>query len=324
MTGAETVPTAADVTVVIPTRDRPDRLAACLQAVAALDPRPGGVVVVDSASTDRAAIAAVARSVLGESAELARCELPGASRARNAGWERAETSIVAFVDDDVRLAPDWAGRIVEPFRDAGVVLVTGSVQAGDQLGHEGAVAVTDDVPDGPFDHSTMGNVGASANLAVRRDLLEESAGFDALLGAGAPFRAAEDLDLFDRLLDHGSGWHARAAIGLHDQWRSRRQLLRLELDYGTGFGVRLSKVMRADRRRAAAMVGYELRRLSRDLVGDLRGRYAFGIIRRLTWSSAVASGVVRGLCLEVDGGHLHPRRRSETGRLFSRRGSARR
>lgn len=302
-------PTAADVTVVIPTRNRPDRLAACLEAVSALTPPPGDVVVVDSASGDPAAVAAV----VGSRARLVRCELPGASRARNAGWELATTSIVAFIDDDVRVAADWAGRIVGPFGDPGVVLVTGSVRAGEQLGHEGAVAVTDDVPAGAFDHSTMGNVGASANLAVRWRVLDRCGGFDVLLGAGARYRAAEDLDLFDRLLELGIGWHEPGAVGLHDQWRSRRQLLRLELDYGTGHGVRLSKVMRADRRRAVAMVRYEMGRLARDLYGDLRGRYAFGIVRRLTWASAVVSGVVRGLRLEVQHGHLLSRRGSARG-----------
>ena len=296
-------PTASDVTIVIPTRDRPERLAACLEAIADLDPPPGGVVVVDSASRDGGAVAAV----VGEHGRLVRCPLPGASRARNAGWEQATTAIVAFIDDDVRVAADWAGRIAEPFADPSVVLVTGSVRAGDQLGHEGAVAVTDDVPDGAFDLSTMGNVGASANMAVRREALARSTGFDPLLGAGARFRAAEDLDLFDRLLEHGSGRHAASAVGMHDQWRSRRQLLRLELDYGMGYGVRLSKVVRTDRTRAAAMVRYELRRLRRDLVGDLRGRYAFGIVRRLTWAAAVAVGALRGMRLGMSEGHLQAR-----------------
>lgn len=94
---------------------------------------------------------------------------------------------------------------------------------------------------------------------------------------------------------------------MHDQWRSRRQLLRLELDYGMGYGVRLSKVVRTDRTRAAAMVRYELRRLRRDLVGDLRGRYAFGIVRRLTWAAAVAVGALRGMRLGMSEGHLQAR-----------------
>ncbi len=297
-----------ELTVVVPTRDRPDRLARCLAAIAALDPAPGAVVVVDSASTDAHAMA----TVVGGAAALVRCERPGASRARNAGALAAATPLVAFVDDDVRVAPDWAARIVAPFADPDVVLVTGSVRAGAAEGLERAVAVTDDVPGGRFDGSFVGNVGASANLAVRREALVSVGGFDVLLGAGGRFRAAEDLDLIDRVLRQtsvqpGSGWHASDAVVLHDQWRSRRELLRLEVDYGIGYGVRLSKVLRADRGRARRVVAYEVRRLLRDLVGDTRRRYRFGLLSRLTWASAVVSGTAVGLLVPVHDGHLSGR-----------------
>ena len=30
---------------------------------------------------------------------------------KNAGWEAAESGLVAFIDDDVRVPPEWIGRI---------------------------------------------------------------------------------------------------------------------------------------------------------------------------------------------------------------------
>ena len=289
-----------DLTVVVPTRDRPDRLARCLAAIGDLDPAPGAVVVVDSASRDPAAVA----DVVGDRATLVRCSQPGASRARNAGFRAAATPIVAFVDDDVRLATDWVPRIVAPFVDDHVVVVTGSVRAGEAEGDVGAVAVTDDVLPGAFDACFLGNVGASANLALRRTVLEAVDGFDALLGAGGRFRAAEDLDLIDRALDHGGGWHAADAVGFHDQWRTRRELLRLEVDYGLGFGVRLSKLLRADPRRGLRMIAYEGRRLLADLGKDLVGGYQFGVVTRSAWATAVAWGLGRGLLIPMRRGHL--------------------
>jgi glycosyltransferase involved in cell wall biosynthesis len=297
-----------DLTVVIPTRDRPDLLASCVAALAACDVAPAEVLVVDSASTDASSVEAAAAG-----ATVVRCDLPGASRARNAGWRAARTSIVAFVDDDVRVTPDWPSRICEPFGRLEVVVVTGAVVAGSPVRGAGpdvqAVAVTDDVRAGPFDRDTTGNVGASANLAARRRALESVGGFDVALGAGGRFRAAEDIDLVRRLLDHGGGWHAADAVGFHDQWRGRRALVRLDVEYGFGLGIHLAKVVREDRRRAARLVRYEVGRYVRDVRRDARRRYRFGLLRRTLWFGAALAGTVRGLAVPVCDGHLQLRAR---------------
>lgn len=302
-------PSPAELSVVIPTRDRPERLATCLEALRSVEPAPREIIVVDSASKEPEAVAAAAPPGV----RVLRCEVPGASRARNLGWRAATGRIVAFVDDDVRVGAGWTAHICAPFSRAEVVMVTGAVVAGRPAEGDDRerrpVALTDDVPDGPFDGTELGNVGASANLAVRREALEAVGGFDELLGAGARFRAAEDLDLFDRLLPLGLGWHARDAVGRHDLWRSRLDAFRLEITYGTGYGVRLSKVLRADRRRARALVGYETRRLVRDVRKDLKIRYASGVASRVAWYAAAVLGAARGAVTAVRGGHLAPRRR---------------
>jgi GT2 family glycosyltransferase len=102
-------------------------------------------------------------------------------------------------------------------------------------------------------------LGHSANLGVRRAALESIGGWDERLGAGARFRAAEDLDLMDRLLAAGwPGWYEPAALAWHDQWRSRRARLGLAWSYGLGMGARLSKLHRLEPRRA--------RRIAREVV----------------------------------------------------------
>ena len=297
---------ATDLSVVVPTRDRPDFLASCLDALAQLDVPPVEVLVVDSASTDPAAARASASHVA-----VLRCELPGASRARNAGWRAARGRIVAFVDDDVRVAADWSSRICAPFAEDDVAFVTGAVRAGRPVPGAGAhvapVAVTDDVPAGPFDRTTSGNVGASANLAVRRDALAAVGGFDEAMGAGARFRAAEDIDLFRRLFEHGRGWHAADAVGHHDQWRGRRALVGLDADYGFGCGVHLAKVVRTDRARGWQLAAYELRRYGRDVVRTVRSRHRLGFLRRTVWLVWAVAGVARGLAVPIHDGHLRPR-----------------
>jgi GT2 family glycosyltransferase len=51
---------------------------------------------------------------------------PGLSRARNAGLELAQTELVAFVDDDAVVTPEWAEQIAAPFADSSVACVGGA------------------------------------------------------------------------------------------------------------------------------------------------------------------------------------------------------
>jgi glycosyltransferase involved in cell wall biosynthesis len=97
------------MTIVIPTRDRPAHLAQSLKAVMASVHGDDEVIVVDSASADPAAIAAIAE-VAG--VQVIRCDEPGASRARNAGWRIARHDVIGFVDDDVWIDSGWVEAMV--------------------------------------------------------------------------------------------------------------------------------------------------------------------------------------------------------------------
>ncbi len=50
---------------------------------------------------------------------------PGLSAARNLGIQEAEGDIIAFVDDDIVLFPDWADEMVKTYEDNSVIGVTG-------------------------------------------------------------------------------------------------------------------------------------------------------------------------------------------------------
>ena len=50
---------------------------------------------------------------------------PGLSAARNLGINESAGHILAFVDDDVILFPDWAEQLVKAFEDRSVIGITG-------------------------------------------------------------------------------------------------------------------------------------------------------------------------------------------------------
>jgi glycosyltransferase involved in cell wall biosynthesis len=236
--------------VVIPTRDRPALLARCLDAVCKSVRTGDEVIVVDSASRG-----ADTRRLAAEfGTRYIRCDVPGASRARNAGWRAAGNEIVAFIDDDVLATPEWAASVAAACADhPDVDFFTGRTDfvPGEEFTSRSVAIKKDAEPELFVGYARSDLMGHGANLFMRRRALAITGGFDDLLGPGTALPAAEDLDLFDRLLAAGCvGRYEPAACALHVQWRNRRQLLVLDWRYGIGSGARLVKLLGQDRRRA--------------------------------------------------------------------------
>ncbi|HLI74756.1 MAG TPA: glycosyltransferase [Acidimicrobiales bacterium] len=103
------------VSVVLPTRDRPDRLIGALASVLAQSYPDLEVVVVDDASRVRAD-ETVRELASDPRVDVVRLDRPsGAAAARNAGIARSSGEIVAFLDDDDRWEPDKVRRQVDAF-----------------------------------------------------------------------------------------------------------------------------------------------------------------------------------------------------------------
>lgn len=301
---------SARISVVVPTRDRPDQLAECLDSLLPQLRHGDQLIVVDSASRDAARVAAVATA---RDAEVLRCDVAGASLARNAGAAGAAHDIVAFLDDDVRVGPGWADHLTAAFSDPTVGFVCGRVSVPPhQLDYQRPVAVNEGDTPLLLEASARSGLGPSANLAVRRQLLEAVGGFDEALGAGGRLEAAEDLDLYDRLFAIGArGWFAPDALAWHEQWRDRRALLRLDWGYGVGSGARLAKLVRTDPSRARFVARTVLWDTDvRGLLSAVRRREEFSTLTTLVRLFGTVAGAVRGLLTPVRAGMYDTRRRS--------------
>jgi glycosyltransferase involved in cell wall biosynthesis len=288
------------LSVVVPTKDRTAKLETCLEALRADIGSGDEIVVVDSGSADAAAVATVAGRY---DARLVRSDRAGASLARNLGWRAASYDLVAFVDDDVRVHPGWADAMVAGFDDGGVEFVTGAVVVPtDQVGAERPVAITSRTARTALDRSVEGDLGATANLGVRRRGLAAVGGFDERIGPGTWAASAEDLDLFDRLFRADYlGMFEPLARAEHDQWRSRCQLLVLDWRYGKGMGVRLVKLRAWDRPRARRLAKEALVTQGvRSVVQDLLHGYEFGALTVATRTLATVIGMVVGAARRAD------------------------
>ncbi|MEI2697077.1 MAG: glycosyltransferase [Microthrixaceae bacterium] len=126
-TAAEGAASVADVTLVVPVRDRAGGLESLLESVLVADDTPVAIVVVDDGSTDPDAVRAVvtaAATADGVAVELVRNEQPrGPAAARNTGLRRVATSLVAMVDSDCRVERGWLAPLLTQFADPRVALV---------------------------------------------------------------------------------------------------------------------------------------------------------------------------------------------------------
>lgn len=292
------------VAVVVCSRDRPALLAATLAAVAP-DLRPGDeLCVVDSASTGDA----TRRAGEEMGATVVRCELPGASRARNAGTAATTAPIVAFTDDDCLPAPGWPAAVAAAFASRPVLgFATGMVKP-DREGGAPLSILLDTEPrsfSGAADPAPMGH---GANMAVRRDAFDAVLGFDEVLGAGGPLHACEEKDLFWRLLR--AGWEGRyepEMVVTHRQWRTRAAALRTELRYGIGGGAFTAKVARLDGAAGRRMLADRLWRSGVALAWrDLRAGFEAGAAADLARAAGTAVGAVRAWRRPLTDGRFVP------------------
>jgi GT2 family glycosyltransferase len=121
--------TGLTVSVVVVTYGRPDSVRECLQHLERLDTPALEVVVVDASPDERT------RRLVREHfphvrllhSTLGRGTTP---ESRQMGFVVARGDVVAFVDDDAYVAPDWLDELLAPYADPAVVAVGGRADNG--------------------------------------------------------------------------------------------------------------------------------------------------------------------------------------------------
>lgn len=224
--------TAADieVSVVVPTRDRPGPLSACLAALEQQTARAFEVVVVDDGSRDPGAVAAV---VAGASrARLVRGGGRGPAVARNLGAAAARAPVVCFTDDDCRPRPNWVDALARRIADGAAVVAgpTCNGRPGDAYG-TASQAITNHLVGASLDPAAPRVAFApTSNLACRSEV-HRALPFN----ESYPLAAGEDRDWCARLADDGIeiAFQPEAEV-MHHQDLSLRRFWRQQVRYGRG------------------------------------------------------------------------------------------
>lgn len=225
--------TAPNCSVVIATRDRPQRLASCLESLAAQDyPRERFEVIVvdDGGDSSLHRIARRYRQRL-ELSILER-QFGGRSAARNQGVARACGELVAFTDDDSEPDPGWLRALA-----ASHAAVPGDALGGSTLSMSAAnpyARISGLILDLAYRHQNVrfprgARFFAANNLALPADRLRMLGGFNPRL------RVSEDRELCDRWVEHGFGMtFVPEAVIRHATPTTLGDFCRKQFGYGRG------------------------------------------------------------------------------------------
>ena len=215
-----------DILVVIPTRNRPADLARCLESLTILAYRSWELLIVDQSDDD--ATQWLIEMYWDRLPPLTYHRTPerGLCRARNVALERAGTGIVAYIDDDCTVEPQWLAAVAAAFdRYPSATLVFGSLHAAPhdpQQVFVPAMAVVQELEiAGSFPREDFG-MGASMYVWPARSAHRHR--FDVHLGAGARWPAADERDYACRLVLSGESLVLTPTIHVqHYGARSRAQ-----------------------------------------------------------------------------------------------------
>jgi GT2 family glycosyltransferase len=239
----------ANITVAIPTLDRPEGLSRCLEALLIKgEILPAEVLIIDQGrgQTGKDVVSQFQSKSL---TQIIHCSQPqlGLSAARNLASVRATHEIIAFTDDDCVPDPAWLSSIERTFA---------SISESDGVAGR-ILPLGDASPDlFPISTRTSGkettlqgrgfpwHVGSGGNFAIKRARLQQIGGYDERLGTGTPGKSAEDIDIFYRLLLHGAILRYQPDVVIYHERQDADRLLRSFRNYSYGFGAFTAKHLR--------------------------------------------------------------------------------
>ena len=291
------------VSVIVPTRDRPESLARCLESILLGQPHRYEIIVVDQSEAPGGAGALVE---FGPVAKLVRWERPalsGRSAAINYAVAIARAPLIATVDDDTTVGGGWLERGVAAFGarpEAAAVLgplLAGRRPEGDEL----LTTFRRTRPATWRGRLARGRLlGVGANAWFRRETFERVGPFDPFLGPGGRFAAAEDVDYVIRILRAGlTVAYDPELVVRHWGFRSYGDPSgqRMLQAYSRGLGAMLAKHLRQGDPWSLGLLARDIAWEGRAVVRALDPRYRVPFVPRLP---SLAAGFARGLVQPLD------------------------
>lgn len=290
-----------NISVIIPTRNREDVLAECLDRLLAEPEPPFEIIVIDSSATE--ATQAILRRYPGVISHRIGDVPFSMVLSRNIGISRARGDVVAFIDDDCFVLPGWLGALARAFDDPQVAAAGGRViyHPWKPCNHGPPIATLDlhnDIVwaewDRTLDHPIDVPHLPGGNCAVRRSVAIAVGGFDTNFIGSANH---EETDFFLRVSKNGGRIVFVPAAVVEHRAAPRADGIARSM---TNFNYRYSLVRNRlyfMRKHAAPGVGRSVQRQVLD-AGAGTGRLVAGAI---TFAAASVLGLLAGLLTRPTG-----------------------
>jgi len=262
---------APAVTIIIPTRERPERLRTCVESIlgSAYPLDRIRVIIADNAPTSERTRALADELSVATAGRVSyvREDARGSASARNRGLASVDTEVVAMTDDDVVVDRYWLTEITRAFAGnpaAGAVsglLWPSELETPAQLWFEqyggfgrGFERRLFDLranrpPDEPFYPWNAGLFGTGNNFSFRTAALRDIGGFDPALGNGTPALGGVDSEVLLRTILCGYQIvYEPRAVAYHAHRADYEGLRRQVYAYGAGLVAYYLKTVLADPR----------------------------------------------------------------------------
>ncbi len=242
-------PRTVSVSVIICTCNRPVWLNECLEFLKKSITMPEEIIVVDNAPENNDTY-----DIVNKFKNVAYVKEPrkGLSFARNAGIKKANAPIIAFTDDDVQVHSLWVYRLSEIFQNDKIAAMTGLVITSEleteaqyifekhwsfNRGFVEKIYGTNYFESALRKGPPVWEIGAGANMAFRKSIIDAVGYFNEFLGAGAS-GCSEDSEMWFRILAEGYEIkYDPKAITFHKHRKDMKSLKKQIFQYMRGFTV---------------------------------------------------------------------------------------
>lgn len=136
----------------------------------------------------------------------------GLSHARNAGIEKAQGNIIAFIDDDERIVPDFISAYIRLFDTYPTAMAAGGKIIAEYpagrprwMSHYTERPIANPMDFGDYIRTfPKGRIPGGGNMAMRREVFNSIGVFNTTLGrTGKSLIGGEESDLFERIAEAG-------------------------------------------------------------------------------------------------------------------------
>jgi GT2 family glycosyltransferase len=227
------------VTVVISTRNRGVLAVKTVQTILQNDFPHFGLTVIDQSEDDDTK-ESLRPLLVNRRIHYIKTATKGLSTGLNLGITESQSDFIAIIDDDCEAPTDWLRNLVSALLiDHHIGVVFGNVLPGSHDRAGGFIPAY--IRERPLLVRNLWErhkvEGMGACMGLRRAVWQELSGFDEMLGPGAPFEAANDIDFSLRTLIAGYFVYVTPSVTvIHQGFRTWEQGLALIRGYLYGLG----------------------------------------------------------------------------------------